>query len=253
MIRKREDDQLDQILEKMDRESAFELLCGKRITEEEVEKVQFSERYQHKMEQLANRYAAGEFKQESLEEPDEEKPRRRLAPRRRIAAMLAVCFVGVIAFAVTADAFSFNFLKEIWNFITGHVAFTTESNIADDVLYEGKIPYEWDDLYLPTYMTEGFEIDEDGIEKSINSYRIIFIRNSDKITFKQSPLDEFNAFVDTEDADIEKEKIGMVDGFIIQKNGRCQISWQNNEFYFQLVGPLDKEEMLKIASSVAPR
>lgn len=239
------DDALDQAIRQLDKQQMLELLAGTSLAGED--EAEFSGKYQAQMEALADRYAAGLVRQQPL--PSQ----KRRKPLRRLAVVVAAFFLSAVALAATANAFGFQFLNAIWNHKTGHVTFSIDNAVEDELLYEGVIPYEWDDIYLPTYMIEGYSIVMDETKKGDFFYKVTFTNGTNKLVYRQLDLEKTVTGVDIQDASVEREKIGALEGYLFQKDDRCQVSWQNDQYYFELIGYEEKEEMLRVARSFVSR
>jgi len=101
----------------------------------------------------------------------------------------------------------------------------------------------------PEYIPNGFkkiEVDE------LYTIRIISYENEkgDVIIYQQNYITNGKIILDTEHANIENVKINNYQGQIISKNETNQLVWLSEEYYFNILPTLEKEELIKIAESL---
>lgn len=111
------------------------------------------------------------------------------------------------------------------------------------------IPSDWHDVYVPTYVPDGFEVVN---AEDVGLIKIIDYKNSkgETITFDESPIESDKTEVDTENAYVEKVEVNGNEGLLIEKKGYTTLVWHNNDDVFYLRAQLDKSEVFKMAESV---
>lgn len=154
-------------------------------------------------------------------------------------------FFGVFIFAYfTVDAFRvqvLNFLVTIDKEYTAVSLGESESN--------WNIPPEVSNMYVPSYIPEGYWLDNIINEKTI---KIINYINGEGKTIKFREYNSStNANFDSEDADIFKSlKINGVNGLFVLKNEMATVSWKYDDRIFAIYAQLSEDEIVHIAESV---
>ncbi len=76
------------------------------------------------------------------------------------------------------------------------------------------------------------------------------MKKRDIIIYQQNYITNDKIILDTEDANIENVKINNYQGQIISKNETNQLIWFSEEYYFNILSTLEKEELIKIGESL---
>lgn len=158
-------------------------------------------------------------------------------PMKKAAAFFLVAGIALSIPMFTVEAFRIN----VFNFFYDvHDTFTEIKGENNDS-YSVSGP-----IYRPTYIPEGFSIakeDEAGIDyENSNGDIIIFLQLAANGTL----------LLDSENAELTKPiKIKGQDGLIIIKGGVVTLAWQEDDYFFNIIGEISKEEAFKIAESVS--
>lgn len=158
-------------------------------------------------------------------------------PMKKVAAFFLVAGIALSIPMFTVEAFRIN----VFNFFYDvHDTFTEIKGENNDS-YSVSGP-----IYRPTYIPEGFSItkeDEFGADYENADGKIITY-------FQLSATGTL--LLDSENAEIFKPiKIRGQDGLIIVKGGVVTLAWQEEEYFFNIIGEISKEEAFKIAESVS--
>ncbi len=146
---------------------------------------------------------------------------------------------------------------KIFNFIIDTKEKFTQINFQEQGGGDGEssavagIPKEWDGVYVPIYIPEGFRVVK---TEELNAIKVIDFENNEgrKITFDQGPVETGDLQVDTESAEAENFTLtNGEEGLLVEKNGYITLVWHNNEALFFLSAQLeDRSEVFKIAESI---
>lgn len=161
----------------------------------------------------------------------------------RVVKRLAACVLAVIilnvCLIVSVEAYRtkiFNMYIDVKNEFTTFIFKDGENKSIPDI---GKIPDDWQNVYLPSYIPEGFTIQN--VDRVGEITGIVYSsKDSDTQTiyFSYSPLRSSIFSIDTENSDVIKIKISGEDGYISEKsiNGatRTSIVWKNDTIAFTL-------------------
>lgn len=158
-------------------------------------------------------------------------------PMKKAAAFFLVAGIALSIPMFTVEAFRIN----VFNFFYDvHDTFTEIKGENNDS-YSVSGP-----IYRPTYIPEGFSIakeDELGADYENADGKII--------SYFQLTANTI-VTLDSENAEIVKPlKIKGQDGLIIIKGGVVTLAWQEEEYIFNIIGEISKEDALKMAESVS--
>lgn len=196
----------------------------------------FSEHFEQTMQNLLNRVARGEVQQKkaALGWP--------YYVRQGIAAVL-LCFA--ITFMAAPDVVIAGYheiVEVIETVFEEYTEYHTYSNAPNDAVFEQvKI----------NYLPEGLEITEQ--ETGKNNYTVTLVGAETYFTLEQTPLTEDDGLgyiLDTEDAQIEKEKIGQDEILFILKRESYQYVWIHENYIVSGQSNLDKREITKILENI---
>lgn len=107
-----------------------------------------------------------------------------------------------------------------------------------------------------TWLPEGFEktlesiIEAESVQQYMNEH-------GEYITVKQVFTSAYDGAVpfrqDSENALVQPVKIGRFDGYLCEKDGRCDIFWTTEQYVFRLTTSLSAETALRIAERIEVR
>lgn len=174
--------------------------------------------------------------------------KKKVLPMMRIAGKIAVgiIFLFVISFGVlmSVEASRVHVLNTIMEYQKEFIRF----NFGEENTDIRKSPYRL--LYIPKGFeeTETLPAGSGFTTKYVNSQGM-------EIIFDQTPLQESgSSSVDNENSVYSEIKVGGYPGDLLEgktESDRTIIIWQNNTYHFKLISYIDKNELLKIAESVA--
>lgn len=167
----------------------------------------------------------------------------------KVAVFVVVTFTCMTIFVMNVEALR---LKAL-NFIVDETKKYTSIEIKEDLdILENNsntIPPDWEGLYAPTYIPEGFRIVE---AQSLSKMNKIIYSNDNKqmIFFDHSRNINMNFRIDTENGETREIMINGFEGLLVEKGNWITIVWHNDDASFILKGQIGINELLKIAESV---
>ncbi len=186
------------------------------------EKVEFSKEHEAKMRKLF----AGNVKR-----------------TKYVKRILIIAAVMIALFSVSIISVQ-GFRVKFMNFILSFTETNTELKYADES--EDKNSYSVGDIdfaYIPEYLE---------FNSSRNQGKNICVKFNNNDKYIEIRIREIDAIanVDTEKADAELLMINGIETFITQKDDVIDLSWNNGTKAFELVGNIEREELIKIAENV---
>lgn len=189
--------------------------------------VVLSEKHNLKMQQIFN------AERERLK-------RKRRMKITRIAACVVLAFaVGTVFLsAVDVSAWKTRFLNFVQEFSQPNTHYNSHES--------GGLVYSDDNVIL-NYVPVGFELNLNRSEKG--RVRLQFLGNEQYFNFILGEVDD-NLNIDTETANAEKIVIGTCDAVYITNPNINSLSWNDDQFSYNITGNVSKEELIKIAENV---
>ncbi len=188
----------------------------------QCEEVEFSKEHEDKMRKLF----AGKV--------------RRMKYIKRIFMIAAVM---VILFSISVMSVQ-GWRASFMNFILSFTESNTELKYRDEA--EDKNSYTVGDVTFE-YLPSGFTLDSNK-----NQGKVIYVKFNKGNEYFETKIKESNpvANVDTEKAGAELLMINGAEVFVTQKDDNISVSWNNNLKTFELMGNIEREELLKIAENI---
>lgn len=160
-----------------------------------------------------------------------------------LVASLFFVFLGTVT---TTEAFRLNIVNMVMTVFEDYSKFINDEN--DRV--EGaniKMPKEWEGVYYPHYIPEGYRI----VESDVSIMKGILYQDEfeNRIAYTLDIYSE-EAYLDTEEVDYKEVKINNMIGRLYKKENKQAILFHNNEYIFHISSDLEKEELIKVAKSV---
>lgn len=164
----------------------------------------------------------------------------------KVAAIFCAAFISFTILITSVEAFRVKVLNFIIDVSKEYTNIDVENNNSSE------IPSDWENIYIPEYVPEGFKI---STTQKLAFSKIIVYKNNvgQSIIYTQSIGGKRNIRIDTEDAATEKILINENEGLLAEKNGRITIVWHNNDACFSLISEADKNELIKMAESIKIR
>jgi len=210
-------------------------------SEEELQKlIRPSERFEKNMRKIINQ-AKREMRLKAI-----------LKVTTKIAASIIIFIAVFLTIALSVEATRI----EIINFITEakreyiNIRFEDQSNRS---IKENEFFKDWDRIYLPQYVPDGFEIVK--AERLIKIHMIEYTnKEGEMVTLSYSPVSSSTLSVDSEEAIIKETTIFGNKAMVIKKNSngtqKNKVVFHNSEMAFYISSSYDAEELLKMAASV---
>ena len=170
--------------------------------------------------------------------------------RARIAAAVMLVLTVGIASAFTAEASQIGF---IWTLTQW---FVDRGDSHDNFRYKqseqkeetSQPPRTLETIYEPTYIPDGFELVVDDLLTV--SHFMYYEKGGKSFSFDQGIMNGVIS-VDSENMKRETVVIQGYEGQMNSKKGETILVWATNEYIFTISSNLGKEEILKVAESVA--
>ncbi|HVI41046.1 MAG TPA: DUF4367 domain-containing protein [Anaerovoracaceae bacterium] len=160
-----------------------------------------------------------------------------------IVILVTVSFTVLFASADALRGKFFDFIFQNSGAYTKVIPVETSDPAAD---VKNKLPSDWKGVYYPDYMPEGYQFAE--AEAAGSSKTIAFQNNAlDVLLFTQEPSEGAEVLVDKEGVETGETIIQGNSAFWTLKEGETTLMWNQYGFLFMLYGPLDLDEMIKIA------
>ncbi|ATW26329.1 sigma-70 family RNA polymerase sigma factor [Candidatus Formimonas warabiya] len=162
----------------------------------------------------------------------------------KIAAVVAILLVGSFGVLMSVEASRVQVLNTIMEYQKEFIRFSFKEENTDFQ----KSPYRLG------YIPDGFK--EKETRKAGAGFTTKYLNSQgNEIIFDQTPLKESGSMaVDNENTNFMKIDIGGYPAYLFEgktKADRTIIIWRNSVYHFELISYLDKNELLKIAESVA--
>jgi hypothetical protein len=111
------------------------------------------------------------------------------------------------------EAYRAKFFNMVTEIRDRYIQFAFVEKYNDNTV--ANIAKNWQDVYLPTYMPDGFELVD--MQKSKSNYYIISYKNKSNVNiyFNQFSIATYTFAVDSEDANVEKVKIKEKEAYFI--------------------------------------
>ena len=178
------------------------------------------------------------------------KERTRYRRRARIAAAVMLVLTVGIASAFTAEASQIGFIRTLTQW------FVDRGDSHDDFRYKqseqkeetSQPPRTLETIYEPTYIPDGFELVVDDLLTV--SHFMYYEKGGKSFSFDQGIMNGVIS-VDSENMKRETVVIQGYEGQMNSKKGETILVWATNEYIFTISSNLGKEEILKVAESVA--
>lgn len=114
--------------------------------------------------------------------------------------------------------------------------------IPKEILYYGE----------PTWLPQGYELQERTIHVN-SSYSQFTATDKYAIHLNQFLLTEIGPSLDNDDTTLTEVLIqNNYPGLCTSKDGYSTLTWNDGYYQYQLIGPLDLEQVVKIANSIIP-
>lgn len=165
---------------------------------------------------------------------------------RRVAIVLIGIIVVTSLLSLGSDAFRTNimdlFIKTTQKF--SEVSHDDSIQNADFIV---ELPDNWSGYY-PSVLPSEYEF-ENSLDSSAGKYLVFVNDMKEELIFIQGPQG-MKVLVDSEDAVSYAVDVNGLEGMIYEKSDLVTLLWNDNSTCFYLIGEVDKETIVKIASSM---
>ena len=234
MKEKHIDDMIQLALEAIDAEEA-----------EQIEETTFDhedeESYKAAFASFLNKLEKEEKENERQNKTESRNGRLRIAAEIAAGIVIAAGLAGTYAI-VNVEAVRVRVMQLLIDIQNDH----TELEFVEDIQSTFIVPEGWKGLYYPSYIPDGFELQELGQ----------FVYDADYVNAEGKEFlftemgEETSTDLDSEDGRLSYVLIGGRSGFCIEKGKWVTLTWSTDDRYFVLESTLPKEESIKIAESV---
>lgn len=164
---------------------------------------------------------------------------------KRIAIFIVTVFIATFMTILSVDALRNNVFDFLVNIYEDFIAIFYNNSLEDNS--DKKI----EEIYVPQYLPEGFEIILNDNRKTV-VLQIYSDAKDNRIIFEQIVY-SIELIVDTENREYENIDINGNTGLFYIDRGINHLIWNDSKYNFQLKAPISKEEMIKIAESIIPQ
>jgi len=173
---------------------------------------------------------------------------------KKVAACVAIARILNTTLLIGVQSYRVQFFNLCIDVKDEFITFFFEDKGDKGVIGLNQIPSDWQEVYLLTYIPEGFSITK--VSASGDIKRIIFSNEETKqiISFSYCPIKTSTFSLDTEDANTHKIDILGNDGYISEKyidgEKRTSIIFRNDTLVFSLIAPFDQKISVRIAENI---
>ncbi len=170
--------------------------------------------------------------------------------RARIAAAVMLVLTVRLVSSFTAEASQIGFIRTLTQW------FIDRGDSHDDFRYKQSEQKEeasqtLETIYEPTYIPDGFELAYEDLVGSMN-YVQEYVKEKKYLGFEQDTINVAKS-IDSENMKRETVVIQGYEGQLNSKKGETILVWATDEYIFEISSSLGKEEVIKVAESVAVR
>lgn len=183
-----------------------------------------------------------------VEKDKKSKDRKRLLNRIKVFSRKAAVILLILISTMSALVFSVEAVRvRVLNFFMERNDKYTEVRINEETLDNLTPNLDWDNYYQPNYMPEGYFFES---SKAIGSLKVLkYTDGENQITLTQANTGtDFQ--LDTENAILNEIYIDGNPGQLIIKEDKIILFWYNQEASFNIIGHVDKDEIITIAESM---
>jgi hypothetical protein len=160
-----------------------------------------------------------------------------------IVVLVSVSFTALLANADALRGRFFDFVFQDNDTYTKVIPVQTSDNGTGA---EKNLPADWKEVYYPDYLPQGYLFTEStasGTAKTI----IFQNRQEDTLVLTQEPSDGAEILVDKDGVKSGETSVQGNPAFWTDKDSELTLMWNEYGVLFMLYGPLDMEEMTKVA------
>ena len=183
-----------------------------------------------------------------LEKKQLNKKRDRIIKRYAKTAAVIVLLVSMsfTVLFISADALRGDFFGFIFQNSDAYVKVIPVEAGGSSADAKKNLPSDWEGVYYPDYLPEQYEFVE---AESAGEAKSITFQNDewDTLLLTQEPSDGAEILVDNEGVISGETSIQGRPAFWTSKDGETTLLWNQSGFLFMLYGPVDLDEMIRVA------
>ncbi len=166
---------------------------------------------------------------------------------KRAAIFIVVIFTIGATITVSVEAFRLKFFNLFINKTEHYTDLSVLSEDNEEIKFDR--PEDLQDYLYPTYLPDNYNlIDHFTID---GYYEFIFENDNNTISIHITNADNnINSHIDTENTELENITVNGFDGVYIFKDKMSTVAWLENDKLIEIVAPVNKDEILKIANSI---
>jgi hypothetical protein len=183
-----------------------------------------------------------------VEKDKKSKDRKKLLNRIKLFSRKAAVILLILISAMSALVFSVEAVRvRVLNFFMERNDKYTEVRINEETFDNLTPNFDWENYYQPNYMPEGYFFES---AKAIGTLKVLkYTDGENQITLTQANTGtDFQ--LDTENAILNEIYIDGNPGQLIIKEDKIILFWYNQEASFNIIGHVDKDEIVTIAESM---
>lgn len=165
----------------------------------------------------------------------------------KIAAVIVLLVVASFSVLLAnADALRGESFDFIFQNSDAYIKIIPVEMAMADAEAEKNLPADWEVVYYPDYLPEGYRFEE---AEAAGSAKTIAFQNEafDILLLTQEPSDGAEILIDKDGVENGETSIQGNPAFWTAKNGETTLMWNQYGFLFMLYGPVALEEMVRIA------
>lgn len=171
-----------------------------------------------------------------------EKRRKRIGLVKRIAAVFFVMISVSFAVCMSVDATREDFIRFTKKLHSDWTEYRYDLEEGTETEFE---------LIEPTYLPEGYrEYDREDMGDLIHIYYQNEKGVNEEIIYEESTAEGLTVGLDTEGADIKTKEICGENVEYFENKGMGYVYWTDADTYYNIIGYVDVDELLKMADSV---
>lgn len=162
------------------------------------------------------------------------------------AVIIVLVSVSFTALMAGADALRGKFFDFIFQDSDAYMKVIPVQTSEPGAEADKNLPEDWKEVYYPDYLPQGYRFIE---ANTAGTAKTIIFQNEQKDTLvlTQEPSDGAEILVDKEGAESGETSIQGNPAFWTVKEGELTLMWNEYGILFMLYGPVDLEEMTKVA------
>jgi hypothetical protein len=161
------------------------------------------------------------------------------------AAIVLLVTVSFTALIINADAWRGKVFSFIFQDSDAYMKIIPVETGDPDENAQSNLPADWEDVYYPDYLPEGYQFAEAAAAGSART--ISFQNDGDILILSQEPSEGAEVLIDKEGTENGETEVQGSTAFWSSKGGETTLMWNEYGLLFMLYGPMDLNELKKVA------